>query len=246
MSISLKEWGLALLLVLIIFLSILGIFDRLVMPSYTRHGKMVEIPDVVEMPLAQADSTLNRSGFELVVESGRYDNHYPEGTVIDQNPHAFSDTKPGRRVYVTVSSGEQMCMMPNLIGKSERDAVFTAHSSGLDLKEDDVGYEYSYYYPTGVIMAQSIPPGTKLKKDTPLHVTSSLGALPEEFTIPNLIGQPLDRATKIVLTSGLALGQVSYTVNEKLLPNTVIEQSPAASSHAETGQSIDLVVSKLK
>jgi beta-lactam-binding protein with PASTA domain len=137
-------------------------------------------------------------------------------------------------------------MMPNLIGKSERDAVFTVHSSGLELKDDDVGYEYSYYYPAGVIMAQSIPPGTKLKKDTPLHVTSSLGALPEEFTIPNLIGQPFDRARKIVLTSGLTLGNVTYTVNEKLLPNTVIEQTPAAMTHAENGQSIDLVVSKLK
>lgn len=246
MSTSAKEWGLAAGLVFIIFIGILGIFDRVVMPRYTRHGKKVEVPDVVEMPLEQADSALSKAGFELVVESGRYDNHYPEGTVIDQNPQAFSETKPGRRVYVTVSSGEQMCVMPNLIGKSERDAVFTAHSAGLTLNEEDVGYEYSYYYPAGVIMAQSIPPGTKLKKDTPIHVTSSLGALPEQFTIPNLVGQPLDRARKIILTSGLSLGEVTYEANEDLLPNTIISQSPEASSPAEKGQSINLVVSKLK
>jgi serine/threonine-protein kinase len=242
----LKEWGLAVLLTLLFFAALLLVLDKVIMPMYTRHDQVVEVPEVVEMRLEEAGAVLERSGFNLVVEAEKYDDHYPAGTIINQNPEAFAQTKPGRRVYVTVSSGELMIDMPNLVGKAERDAVFTATASGLTLREEDVGYEYSFYYPAGVIMAQSIPAGTRLKKDTRIHVTSSLGRAPEEFTSPNLIGQPLDRALKVLATSGLAVGEVKFMVRKDLLPNTVVDQTPKAQSPAEAGQVINLVVSTLK
>jgi len=245
MKASLRESALAVLLVAAFFLLIIILLDQVAMPFYTRHDQLVEVPDVGELTLAQADTVLSRSGFKLVVEGERYDEHYPVGAILDQNPAAYAETKPGRRVYVTLSSGEQVCDMPNLIGRSERDAVFEAHSAGLTLREEDIGYEYSFYYPQGVVMAQSIPPGTKLKKDTPIHVTSSLGNLPAEFRIPNLVGLTLDRAHKIILTSGLTVGEVTYQLREDLLPNTVIAQSPNRNQIAEKGQKVDLVASTL-
>lgn len=243
---SIKENALAVLLVALIFVLLILLFDKVLMPRYTRHNVIVEVPEVTEMTMAQAESTLSRSNFKLVVEGERFDDHYPVGTIIDQNPEAFTETKPGRRIYVTLSGGEQMCVMPNLIGKSERDAVFDAHTAGLTLKEADIGYEYSFYYPQGVVMAQSIPPGTKLKKDTPIHVTSSLGNLPSDFLIPKLIGLPLDRAQKIILTSGLTVGEVAFQFRSDLLPNTVIRQSPDPDKKAERWQKVDLVVSTLE
>ncbi len=245
MSTSLKEWILAIVLILVIFTTVVVLLDRVVMPTYTRHNVEVEVPDIVEMPLAEAEKTLLESGFTLVVEGEKFDAHYPVGAVIGQNPASLAMTKPGRRVYVTLSSGEQMCIMPNLVGKSERDAVFSAHSSGLSLQDEDVGYEYSFYYPQGVIMAQSIPAGTKLAKDTPIHVTSSLGILPTQFTIPKLIGHPLEKARKILLTSGLEVGEITFIYRENLLPNTIIEQAPKPQEKAEKGQVVQLVVSTL-
>ncbi|RJP82171.1 MAG: PASTA domain-containing protein [Candidatus Zixiibacteriota bacterium] len=243
---SLKQWGLAVLLALLFFSTLLLAMDKVILPMYTRHNQIVEVPEVVEMQLEEAEKTLKRAGFILLVEAEKYDDHYPAGTIINQNPEAFTETKPGRRVYVTISSGERLIIMPNLVGKAERDAFFTATAAGLTLREEDVGYEYSFYYPAGVIMSQSIPAGTSLNKDTRIHVTSSLGKLPEEFTIPNLVGQPLDRARKILLTSGLTVGEVKYIMHQDLLPNTVMKQTPNAGRPAEAGQPVELVVSALK
>lgn len=240
-----KEWIVAFFIVLLLFVGAVLVIDGTVMPYYTRHGEEVEVPDIVEMDLAGADSALAAKGFKLVVEEEKYDSHYPEGTIIDQNPDAFSITKRGRRIYATVSIGEQLSVMPNLVGKSFRDAEFTLHTAGLSLNDQNVGYEYSYYYPNSVLMAQSIPPGTKLKKDTPIHVTVSLGNLPSEFRIPNLIGQPLDRARKIILTSGLSVGKLYIQYRKDLLPNTVIEQFPPADEKAEKGAEIDMTISTL-
>jgi serine/threonine-protein kinase len=246
MKAGLKQWGLAILVV--VCLSMVGalVVNGIVMPVYTRHNVEVEVPEVVEMNVTEADSVLRIHGFHLVVEREQYDWNYPEGTVINQNPAAFSITKPGRRVYVTTSIGEKLIMMPNLVGKSSRDAIFAGQAAGLALGDESFGYEYSNYYPENVVMAQSIPPGTKLKKDTPVHVTVSLGTLPNEFRIPDVVGQTLERARKVILTSGLELGEIKYQVKPDLLPNTVISQDPPARKKTFRGAMVDLMVSLLE
>lgn len=243
---AIREWLWAVLLFLAICLMAILLLNCLILPYYTRHNSQVEVPEVVELNVAQADSVLAASGFKLVVEREQYDWNYPEGMVIDQNPEAYAITKKGRRVYVTVSIGEKLALMPNLMGKSARDATFTAQAAGLILTDESFGYEYSNYYPAGVVMAQSIPPGTKLKKDTPIHVSVSLGTLPNEFRVPEVVGQSLDRAQKIILTSGLEVGKIAYVFRSDLLPNTVISQIPNAGEKTDQGQLIDLTVSTLQ
>ena len=243
---KLLQWSLATLIVIVLFIIAFFLMDRVVMPYYTRHDDEVEVPEVVEMVVTEADSVLKSRGFKLVVEREQYDWNYPEGTVIDQNPEAFSVTKKGRRIYVTISIGEKLATMPNLTGKSARDAIFAAQSAGLTLSDENFGYEYSNYYPEGVVMAQSIPPGTNMKKDTPIHVTVSLGSLPNEFRVPDLVGQSLERAKKIILMSGLEVGEIVFENRPDLLPNTVISQNPNPDEKADRGQMVDLTVSTLE
>ncbi len=243
---AIRDWGIAAIIIGCICLAGVLIIDRVIMPFYTRHNAEIEVPDVIEMHISQADSVLAVKGFKLVVEREQYDWNYPEETVINQNPEAYAITKQGRRIYVTISIGEKLSLMPNLVGKSSRDAIFTAHSADLTITDENFGYEYSNYYPQDVVMAQSIPPGTKLKRDTPIHVTVSLGTIPNEFKIPNLIGQQLDRAKKIILTSGLEVGNVFFEIRLDLLPNTVISQVPDPDEKTDRDEVVDLVVSTLE
>ncbi|MBU0518246.1 PASTA domain-containing protein [bacterium] len=242
---SLQQWLIALIIVVLVFSLGALLVDQVVMPYYTRNGEELEVPDIVELKVEQADSVLRRHGFELVEEREQYDWTYPEGTVIAQNPEPFSITKRGRRIYVTVSIGEKLSVMPNLVGKSARDAMFTTQKEGLNLTEEDFGYEYSNYYPATVVMAQSIPPGTKLRRDTPLHMTVSLGTLPNEFKVPDVVGQTLERAKKQILMAGLEIGEVIFEYHPDLLPNTVMSQSPKPNEKSEQGAFIDLKISTL-
>ncbi|TKJ41770.1 hypothetical protein CEE37_04160 [candidate division LCP-89 bacterium B3_LCP] len=241
-----KQWIIAVFIVLCLYIAGVILVDQVILPFYTRHGAELEVPDIVEMHYAQADSLLREHGFRSVKEREQYDWNYPEGTVISQNPEAYALTKAGRRIYVTLSIGEKLCVMPNLVGKSSRDAMFSAQNTGLLLGDESFGYEYSNYYPENVVMAQSIPPGTKVKRDTPLHATVSLGTLPNEFSVPNLIGQSLDRAKRIILTSGLEIGEIVFSLREDLLPNTVISQFPDPEEKTVRGQLVDLEISTLE
>jgi len=61
--------------------------------------------------------------------------------------------KHGRRVYLTLSGGEVMAIVPQLRGRSMRDAKFALERYGLQL--GSISFEPSTLYPENTIVAQS-------------------------------------------------------------------------------------------
>ncbi|MDZ7262777.1 MAG: PASTA domain-containing protein, partial [candidate division KSB1 bacterium] len=205
-----------------IFLLLL-LCDKVVMPLYTKHNEEVEVPNITQISFDEAETILEKQGFQIVKEAEKYDSHFPPGYVLTQNPEAFSKVKSGRRVYVIVSMGERMVKVPQLIGRSERDAQFILNSLGLVLK--DVLYDHSSYYPEGVVSEQSLPKDQEVKVGTEISIMVSLGRFPDRFIVPSLVGKNLNQAKMILTKSGLTLGKVEYQVEPELLPETVISQS---------------------
>jgi len=227
-----------------ILMGLMVLADWLIMPLYTQHGRERELPDVTEMSMAEARSLLIDNGFDIVVEKSVYDATYPESTVVQQNPAAYSRVKNGRRVYVTLSAGEKLVQIPHVIGKSERDAEFTLKQSGLLL--GDVYYEYHDYHLRGVVSDQSIHASLEVTENTSIDITVSLGREPHRFLVPDVVGKSLEDARKIILKSGLEIGSISFVVKREYVPDTVIEQSLKSGSEVNQGSAIDLVVSRLE
>lgn len=234
-------YGLILLVFAGIGLAGMLVFDQILMPWYTRHGEEYEIPDLTEFTFEEAQEVVWSGGFMIVKDKEKYDSNYPEGVILDQNPAPFSVTKRGRRIYVTVSSGEKQVLMPDLVGTSYRDARFLLERTGLAL--DSVAYEYSSYHPSGVVAAQSFPPDFTLKKATGVWITVSLGNQPSKFVVPRVMGKSLDSARETLLKAGLSVGSVTYELRQQLLPGIVLSQSIRPQEEVPQGSPVDLVVS---
>lgn len=218
--------------------------DWIIMPLYTQHARERELPDVTEMPADDARRLLLNNGFDIVVDKSVYDATYPESTVVQQNPAAYSRVKRGRRVYVTLSAGEKLVQVPHVIGKSERDAEFALKQSGLLL--GDVFYEYHDYHLRGVVSEQSVHASLDVTENTAIDITVSLGREPHRFLVPDVVGKSLEDARKIILKSGLEVGSISFVVRREYVPDTVIEQSQKSGAEVNQGSVIDLVVSRLE
>jgi len=227
--------------VLILFILL---FDRVIMPWYVRLGDEVELPDVVEMTMDQASDTLTAAGFIPVIADSVYDAHYPVGSIVEQNPPPYSVVKTGRHVYLTVSIGEKPIRVPNLFYKSPRDAVLLLEAEGLKLGQKF--YEYTEMSLAGVVISQSYPPGQIVKKDTPVDITISLGPMPKQKKIPDLVGKSLDAAKKQLALLGIKKISVEYVDKENILPETVVWQSLPSGTPVTDSISIDLKVSKIK
>lgn len=74
------------------------------MAYYTRHGQSVEVPNVKDMLLNDAEYALGRVELEAVVIDSSYNRNLPAGTVLDQLPLSGSRVKAGREIYLTINS----------------------------------------------------------------------------------------------------------------------------------------------
>jgi len=229
------------LFIFIGFILFIILIDQLAMPLYTKHGKEYELPDVTEKALTEAVELLEGEGFDPVIADSVYDANYSPGVVIRQNPSPYTLVKKGRRIYLVTSIGEKPIYMPNLIGATLKDAEFRLKDQSLALNRTI--YEFSEFYPNGVVINQSVPAGEDIERNQRINITISLGPPPTSQEVPNLVGKSMTYVRKELETIGIKIGQVKYQYRPNLVPETVVAQSVSAGTPAAKVDSINVTIS---
>lgn len=241
-SVRKSKWSRAGLYILLFILLVI-LMDKVVMPYYVRLGDETELPDVEELPLAEAKNKLQAEGFTVIVADSVYNANSEIGTVVEQMPLPYSTVKRGRNVYLTVSIGEKPIIMPNLFYKSPREAELILKSNGLELAS--TFYEYNDISLEGVVIAQSYPQGQVVKAGTKISITVSLGPFPKQKVVPNLVGKSLDAARKQMQLLGVKDISVNYEERENILPETVLAQSVKEGTPISEDTQLELTVSAI-
>ncbi|MBI3004420.1 MAG: PASTA domain-containing protein [Ignavibacteriales bacterium] len=226
----------------LVFLFLFLLMDNLVMPLYVQQGKSTRVPSVLGLPVEEARKVMTDSGLEFKETEPKADKEYPVGTVAFQNPAPGAEVKFGRNVYLTVSGGELLVLVPSLRGKSIRDGTFTLERFGLALGE--ITYQVSQDFPENTIIDQGIPTGTNVRKGSRIDIVVSQGKSVDRLPVPKVIMKTLTEAERAVVQQGFRVGNITYQVNLDLLPNTVIDQYPRSGEIAASGTAIDLFVTK--
>lgn len=218
------------------------LFDRVIMPWYVRSDATATVPNVVGMRYEEASEYLERHGFTPHKSDERYDQRYPKGTIVLQNPAPEATVKPGRRVYLVVSSGEQRVEVPSIRGRSLRDARFALERHGLQMGA--ITYEVSTLYPENTIIEQGVPPGHEIPRGTAVNVIVSQGGPGDQVMVPELVGKSLSEAQRLLHQRGLKIGNMTYQPIPDLLPNTVVQQYPHPGDRIPRSQAVDLFIAE--
>jgi serine/threonine-protein kinase len=235
-------WWAKILAVIFLVMIFAAIMDKIIMPLYVQLGNEVDLPDVIEMPIIEAQNLLIEQGFQVVIRDSLYDANHPVGIVIEQNPYPYAVVKEGRRVYLTVSIGEKPIIMPNLFGVSPREAELILDTHDLSLGSKN--YFYSERYHEGTVMGQSYPQGQEIKSGSKIDIIISLGQLSVEVVVPDLIGKSLHEATERLRAVKLNIAEIEWEERDNILPETIISQSLPAGQNFSPEETITLVVSK--
>ncbi|HWA05482.1 MAG TPA: PASTA domain-containing protein [Ignavibacteria bacterium] len=236
-----KFWKKLLIGIAGLFVAIL-LMNFIVMPWYVRHDTLVKVPAVVGLSYEEAKKQLDDAGLEGLQGDIRYDPSKPIGTVVDQNPPADQTVKDGRRIYLIISGGEQLYDVPNLVGRTLREAKFMLDQRNLEVQE--VEYKPSAQYPSGIVLAQIENAGSKVKKDTRIGVIVSTGMDAGDIKVPDLTGKNLEEAKKLLAVNKLTLGKVNYQPSTNVPLNAVIDQYPKSNTMAKENQKIDVFVNR--
>ena len=216
--------------------------DSFIMPFYVQKGKTTTVPDVVGLSIGEAKKKLLDIGLEPKEAEYKTDKRYKIGTVVLQNPNAESKVKYGRGVYLTISGGEAHVDVPNLRGKSIREAAFNLERCGLKL--GSISYEPSEDIFPNTIIRQEIQPNTEVTSGSNINVIVSQGRSTNMRIVPNVLSKTLTETEKVLTDTGFRTGKITYQINLDLLPNTILDQYPHAGELMQMGAAIDLIVAQ--
>ena len=232
-------------IILLIWGVLYAVVNYKLMLAITKHGQEVEIPDLFEMSFEEAERAAAKDGFEVVLQEKRYDEYYPSNIVIEQHPIPYSLSKVGRKIRVVVSEGEKLFTMPDVVGISQKEAIFKLEELGVLVPEDSINYLFSDYYPEGVVAEQSPPTGAMLNRGYPASITVSMGSLPNKFIVPDLIALNLKESTHLLRKAGLTVGEVSMIFHLQADSGVVVEQYPKPGINLEYLSPVNLKISGL-
>lgn len=221
----------------------IALIDRILMPLIVAGGVEIDVPDLREMPISLAQRVCAAKGIELVRgERMRMDSRHKPGTVVDQFPVAGSKVKSGRRIEVVLSIREQLLLCPDVLGRSPREAMLVADSTGIVVKKENISCQHSDTLPEGVIMSQRPLPRERIPRNSELNLTVSLGQKPDKIVAPELIGRHFSEIDLLLAKYDLSLGQISRYPQKSTREGIIIEQTPKSGTAMVSGQRIDVKI----
>lgn len=138
--------------------------DMIVMPVYLREGLEIRVPDLLNRSFDDAFSIARMHNFSLITDGREYSDAAPVNRIASQRPLPGTLVKPGRRVHIILSLGPQSLKVPDVVGKSPRDAEFELMNAGLTVIEKR--YRPSRRYPPGVVVDQRPRAHTEVQAKT--------------------------------------------------------------------------------
>jgi eukaryotic-like serine/threonine-protein kinase len=170
------------LLGVIVVSSILIWIIMMLLGLYTRHGKVLTVPDFAGLTFDQLKSNQEFGDYEFVIVDSVFEADKPRGTVLRQDPYPSSQVKKNRKIYLTVvSTIPEKTTMPDLKYLTLRQALSTLESVGL--KKGNISYIRTFdedaiqqqFYEGKVIAS-----GTKLDKGSVIDLTVGMGSKGQE------------------------------------------------------------------
>ncbi len=205
-----KEFFLTLLgLVAVVVLGFLFIF-YIFLPTYTKHGASVVVPDVQKLGYKEAIGKLERAGLAVEVRDSLYMPNLSPLTVIRQNPLPTNTVKPGRTVYISLNKAvPPMVKMPKVVDLSVYQAKARLESWKLQVQDikrvPDIAKN-------AVLRAQykgkEIKEGTEVPQGAGIVLIIGEGLKEAFVEVPDVTGLSFDEAQAKLGVAGLNINAV--------------------------------------
>ena len=219
------------------------IFNQL-MGVVVHQKKEVMVPDLTGKTVGQALQILSDQEIYIKKVGEQYNENIPDGSIISQEPLPGSLVKEGKVIKVIISSGGQVILVPQLAGRSLREAKILLRQAGLVLGEETGSY--SGEIKKDFVIAQDPSPEEIVTRGSMINLVVSLGPA-TEAEVPlmvNLIGQNIRSAQKILRDANLPLGEIKETVNDSVPEGTILKQEPDPGEIIDENTIVNLTVAK--
>lgn len=194
------------------------------------------VPQVEGETLEVAVDRLESAGFRT--ESRRQSSEdIPSGQVIETSPSGGSVAQLNQVVTIVVSNGRRKIELPDVVGQPVDAARATLGELGLTTK---VVEQETTEKEAGTVLSTNPAPGTSVRAGN--SVTLTVAAEPSTATIPDVVGQSENTATRAVQNAGFTVRVTREDVTDESQDGRVISTSPAAGQERKQDSTVTIVV----
>jgi serine/threonine-protein kinase len=212
------------------------VVNLVLMPSFTRQGAEVPVPELTGLSELQAERALAAEELRLSKASEQWSADVPRGFVMSQDPPAGGTVKRGRRISVILSLGAQGTSVPLVTGETARQAQAVIEGAGLRVGR--VARAWSDEVGRDVVLASDPPGETLVDQETVVNLLVSLGPPTRSYVLPDLRGQDAVAMARTLREEGFT---VALRQGGPRGPDgTVSDQEPTAGHRVASRDSIVL------
>ena len=204
----------------------------------------VAIPDFRNQSAAEImNDKRYADDFVFSVESV-YNDDVEAGYVVSQDPAAEREImrdEDGIPIVLSVSLGEEVIKMPDILNIDYRQAKVKLNEYGLDLQFDLEAVD-SDEYTVGYVMGQEPEEGTPLTEGQTVRIVYSRGPSYRTTTVPDVLGYTENRAITRLENSNLSYS-ISREPSSNYAAGVVCYQSIAADTEVTEHTMVTIIVS---
>lgn len=196
----------------------------------------IDVPDLSGMEQSEGAARIRELGLAAAVAT---EIHHPtllSGTIVAQAPLPGQVALPGDTVRLTLSSGPEARIVPELGGLAGPEAARLLRALGFEV---EITRRRQPGAGAGVIETEP-PAGTRLYVPADVLLVVSEGA--PIVRVPDLLGRHMDDIATILEEAELQMGAVRFQPEAPEAPGRVVSQSPAAGSSLRGGGFVTVVV----
>lgn len=193
----------------------------------------VAVPDVQGLSYEKAKSQLEDKGFN--VEQKTEVSDQTPGIVIGQDPAGDTEQEKGTTITLTVARAAEKSTVPDVSNQSCDDAK--NQMTANDLVGNCTDVETDNPDLVGKVIGTDPQRGTQLPKKSPVTIQIGKAKEAEKVTVPNVNGQTLKDAQKMLQDAGLAVGEIKGSQD----PNSrVLGADPGQGNPVDKGSAVTL------
>ena len=188
----------------------------------------IRVPNVTGLAFDDGVRRLAERGLRGIRGEERFHAASPKGTVLEQRPAAGSRDVEGATVALDVSAGQQTAKIPAVNGMTRADAERRLEDSGFDI---GTVTERPSNSPAGQVIESLPAAGTEATIPSAVALVVSAG--PTVVLIPNVAGQPVSEARRILESAGLIVSDIRNAMGEPMNDETAIAFGTIPASGAQ-------------
>ena len=223
-------------------------------PAPSPSAAQVAVPNLVGMTFDEAQAAAQAVGLDVArfAFATPAASDQPVDTVLGQDPPAGTSVLPGSSINLTLSRGSDTATVPDLVGKTESEALNLIFTAGLQVgtRTED----FSPTIPVGSIIDQDPQPGLVVTRGLLVNYVVSKGPEPTPTPAPTAVPTPTPtpaptpKAVRDYRCVALALAEAQINTDGFKVGNDggagpgdiVIAQDPAPGTLILPGSTINL------